>query len=154
MASQPWERAARAEAEAAGRLKDEFLANVSHELRTPLNAMLGWVHLLRSRGLDEATAARGLEVIDRNVRAQKQLVDDLLDVSRIITGRLRIEARPVDLVPVVEAADVLLQSHMAQVLCLATGKRLERRRQGTRFREYGIVHEHGDKRYAGAAPQG
>jgi PAS domain S-box-containing protein len=94
---------ARQAAEAANRAKDEFLATLSHELRTPLSPILGWVRLLRSGDLDEAAGARGLEVIERNVRAQTQLIEDLLDVSRIITGKLRLEVRPMDLVAVVEA---------------------------------------------------
>jgi len=94
---------ARQAAEAANRAKDEFLATLSHELRTPLSPILGWVRLLRSGDLDEAASARGLEVIERNVRAQTQLIEDLLDVSRIITGKLRLEVRPMDLVAVVEA---------------------------------------------------
>jgi PAS domain S-box-containing protein len=94
---------ARQAAEAANRAKDEFLATLSHELRTPLSPILGWVRLLRSGDLDEAASARGLEVIERNVRAQTQLIEDLLDVSRIITGKLRLEVRPMDLVSVVEA---------------------------------------------------
>ncbi|MGH7263329.1 MAG: ATP-binding protein, partial [Candidatus Rokuibacteriota bacterium] len=98
------EQAARAEAEAANRAKDEFLATVSHELRTPLMAMVGWVQLLRAAPLDEAMRARALETISRNARIQTQLVDDLLDVSRIISGKLRLEPRPVDLAAVVAAA--------------------------------------------------
>jgi len=94
---------ARQAAEAANRAKDEFLATLSHELRTPLSPILGWVRLLRSGDLDAAASARGLEVIERNVRAQTQLIEDLLDVSRIITGKLRLEVRPMDLVTVVEA---------------------------------------------------
>jgi PAS domain S-box-containing protein len=94
---------ARQAAEAANRAKDEFLATLSHELRTPLSPILGWVRLLRSGDLDAAASARGLEVIERNVRAQTQLIEDLLDVSRIITGKLRLEVRPMDLVAVVEA---------------------------------------------------
>jgi PAS domain S-box-containing protein len=88
----------------ANRLKDEFLATVSHELRTPLNAMLGWATMLRSKRLDEATMNRAVETIERNARAQNQLINDLLDVSRIITGKLRLDVRPVSLVEVVGAA--------------------------------------------------
>jgi signal transduction histidine kinase/ActR/RegA family two-component response regulator len=95
---------ARREAEAANRMKDEFLAVVSHELRTPLNAMLGWIQLLRSGSVPEARRSRALETIERAAKAQAQLVDDLLDVSRILSGKLRIEARPVDLAAAVEAA--------------------------------------------------
>ncbi|MFN2481132.1 MAG: ATP-binding protein, partial [Pyrinomonadaceae bacterium] len=88
----------------SNRLKDEFLATLSHELRTPLTAILGWAGLLRSVKLDAETAAGALETIERNARSQKQLIDDLLDASRIITGKLRLEARPTRLAPVVEAA--------------------------------------------------
>jgi PAS domain S-box-containing protein len=98
------EQAARAEAEAANRMKDEFLATLSHELRTPLNAMLGWTQMLRTRKLDEAKAARALETIDRNAKSLSQLIEDVLDVSRIITGKLHLNVRPVELVPVIEAA--------------------------------------------------
>jgi signal transduction histidine kinase/ActR/RegA family two-component response regulator len=95
---------ARARAEAANRTKDEFLATLSHELRTPLTAILGWARLLVSRPTDTAAMPRGLEVIERNARAQAQLVDDLLDVSRIITGKLRLDVRPVELPLLVEGA--------------------------------------------------
>ncbi len=98
------EQSARQDAEEANRLKDEFLATVSHELRTPLNAMLGWLQMLRAGTLDEVKATRALATIDRNAKAQFQLVADLLDVSGIITGKLRFEPRPTDLVPVIEAA--------------------------------------------------
>jgi signal transduction histidine kinase len=98
------EQAARAEAERANRTKDEFLATLSHELRTPLTAILGWSHLLRTNRLDEGNIARALETIERNARSQSQLIDDLLDVSRIITGKLRLELHPVELMPIIEAA--------------------------------------------------
>jgi PAS domain S-box-containing protein len=94
---------ARKAAERANRAKDEFLATLSHELRTPLTPILGWTVMLRSGTLDQAGMLRGLEVIERNVRAQTQLIEDLLDVSRIVTGKLRVEVRPIELVPVVEA---------------------------------------------------
>jgi PAS domain S-box-containing protein len=93
-----------AEAEAASRAKDQFLATLSHELRTPLNAVVGWAHMLRSGKLDEAATARAVETIDRNARAQSQLISDILDISRIVSGKLRLSVRPVDLTPVVEAA--------------------------------------------------
>ena len=96
--------AARAEAEDANRAKDRFLAMLSHELRTPLNAMLGWATVLRSGRLDPATAARALETIERNTRLQGKLIADLLDVSRIITGKLSVEMRPVDLPAVTDVA--------------------------------------------------
>jgi signal transduction histidine kinase len=95
---------ARAEAEQANRAWDEFLATVSHELRTPLNSMLGWAHLLRSGGLDADTTAHGLEVLQRNTLTQARLVDDLLDINRIVTGKMRLETQPVQPAGVVEAA--------------------------------------------------
>ncbi len=95
---------ARQRAEEANRAKDEFLAMVSHELRTPLNSMLGWLRLLRSGRLDEASFERGLETVERNTVSQAQLIEDLLDVSRIITGKLRLTVEPVDLQPVIQAA--------------------------------------------------
>jgi PAS domain S-box-containing protein len=98
------EQEARVDAEAANRLKDEFMATLSHELRTPLNAIIGWAHLLRTGTLDEATAGRALETIDRNAKAQNQLINDVLDVSRIITGKLHLALQPVDPGAVVEAA--------------------------------------------------
>jgi signal transduction histidine kinase/ActR/RegA family two-component response regulator len=98
------ERVARAEVEAANRAKDEFLAILSHELRTPLQPILGWVKLLRSQRLDHDTVDRALTIVERNVRAQAQIVEDLLDVSRIVTGKLAVERRPLGLVPVIEAA--------------------------------------------------
>jgi PAS domain S-box-containing protein len=98
------EREARAEAEQANRLKDEFLATVSHELRTPLTAILGWAHLLRGGGLQGEGAARALETIERNARSQAQLIDDLLDVSRIVTGKLRLDVVPVSPHTFIDAA--------------------------------------------------
>lgn len=97
------EQQARAAAEAANRLKDEFLATLSHELRSPLNAMLGWTRLLNSRKFDEATTVRALQTIERSAKSQAQLVEDLLDVSRIIQGKLRLNTCPVQLVSVIEA---------------------------------------------------
>lgn len=91
-------------AEEANNLKDEFLATVSHELRTPLMAVLGWAHLLRSNNLDEAGERRAVETIERNARAQQQLIEDLLDVSRIITGKLRLDVRPVSPSSFIDAA--------------------------------------------------
>src|SRR5690606_7864565 len=88
------EEARRAEA-LSNRLKDEFLTTISHELRTPLNAMLGWIHLLRTGRLDAATAARGLESIERNARLQSQVTGNLLDISSALTGRMQIDSRPV-----------------------------------------------------------
>jgi PAS domain S-box-containing protein len=88
----------------ANRAKEDFLATLSHELRTPLNAMLGWTRLLRMGKLDAAAGARALETIERNARVQEQLIADILDVSRIVTGKLRVELAPVELVPIVDAA--------------------------------------------------
>ncbi|HWW75831.1 MAG TPA: ATP-binding protein, partial [Pyrinomonadaceae bacterium] len=92
------------EAREASRLKDEFLATVSHELRTPLTAILGWAHMLRTGQFTGGSAANALETIERNARSQAQLIEDLLDVSRIITGKLRIDVRPVDPNSFIEAA--------------------------------------------------
>jgi two-component system CheB/CheR fusion protein len=98
------EQEAREQADQANRMKDEFLATISHELRTPLNAILGWSHMLMRGNLDENSTSRGLETIARNAAAQNQLISDLLDVSRIISGQLRCEKRAVDLIPVINAA--------------------------------------------------
>jgi signal transduction histidine kinase/CheY-like chemotaxis protein len=98
------EQMARAAAETADRMKDEFLAVVSHELRTPLNAIMGWSHMLRSGSLNPTLVERALETIDRNAKAQAQLVEDILDVSRMITGKLRLDMEPVDLASVINAA--------------------------------------------------
>jgi PAS domain S-box-containing protein len=98
------EQAARAEAEAANRIKDEFLAILSHELRSPLNPILGWSKLLQSRKFDEATTVRALETIERNAKLQIQLIEDLLDVSKILRGKLSLTIGSVDLVSTVEAA--------------------------------------------------
>jgi PAS domain S-box-containing protein len=110
-------------AQNANRLKDEFIATLSHELRTPLTSILGWAHLLRAGQLDEKNAVSALETIERNARAQAQLIDDLLDVSRIITGKLRLDVRVVDpasfiesaiesLCPAAEAKDIRIQKVM------------------------------------------
>ncbi|MEG4841996.1 ATP-binding protein [Microcoleus sp. B9-D4] len=98
------EQIIRADAEAANRAKDEFLSILSHELRTPLNAILGWSTMLRQKSLSEDKVARALETIERNAKSQAQLIEDILDVSRIITGKLRLRVRPVNLVPVIESA--------------------------------------------------
>lgn len=98
------EQAARAEAETANRLKDEFLATLSHELRTPLNAILGWTSLLRKQRFNPDKAARALEIIERNAHIQTQLIEDLLDVSRIIRGQLRLNICPVDLNQIIKTA--------------------------------------------------
>jgi PAS domain S-box-containing protein len=98
------ERAARADAEKANRLKDEFLATLSHELRTPLNAVIGWSRMLGSGRLDRDSSQHALEVIERNAWAQKQIIEDILDVSRVITGKLQLNLGPVDLITVVDSA--------------------------------------------------
>ena len=96
------EKSARAEAEAANRAKEEFLATVSHELRTPLNAVLGWVQILKSNKAVNEAAGHALDTIERNARAQAKLIDDILDTSRIITGKLRLDVRPLNLASVIE----------------------------------------------------
>ncbi len=98
------ERTARKEAEIANKIKNEFLAVLSHELRTPLNSILGWSKMLRTRKFDEKTTNRALETIERNAKLQTQLIEDLLDVSRILQGKLNLNICPVNLVMVVEAA--------------------------------------------------
>ena len=98
------ERAARTEAERANRVKDEFVAMVSHELRTPLNAILGWTHLMMQSGTDADVMGRGLDVISRNTRVQAQLISDLLDMSRIVSGKLRLTIEKVDLASLVRNA--------------------------------------------------
>jgi len=98
---------------AANRAKEDFLATLSHELRTPLNAMLGWTRLLRMGKLDEPAKSRALETIERNAHVQAQLIADILDVSRIVTGRLRLDLRPIELAPVVDAALDTLQPSAA-----------------------------------------
>jgi signal transduction histidine kinase len=98
------EQQARLEAQAANRAKDEFLATLSHELRTPLNAILGWSQLLASGHLDEPTRRRAIEIIGRNTRLQAHLIDDLLDLSRIVTGKMRLELRSVPINTIVDGA--------------------------------------------------
>jgi PAS domain S-box-containing protein len=99
------ERAARSEAEKASRIKDEFLATLSHELRTPLNAVLGWANALRVGPPRPEALAEGLETIERNARAQAQMIDDLLDMSRIVSGKVRLDVQRVDL-PAILAASI------------------------------------------------
>jgi signal transduction histidine kinase len=93
---------ARQEAEQASRAKDEFLAMVSHELRTPLNAIAGWLHVVRAKKEDPALVERGLETIARNARLLTKVVNDLLDVSRIVAGRISVDRQPVDILPIVQ----------------------------------------------------
>jgi signal transduction histidine kinase len=128
---------ARREAETADRLKDEFLATLSHELRTPLSSIMGWAHLLQAEGLDKATQKKGVETIRRNARAQAQLISDILDVSRIIAGKLRLDREPVRLTAVIQAVldtlrpaalgkDIHLEGRLADVdeFVLADSERL------------------------------
>jgi PAS domain S-box-containing protein len=98
------EREARTEAEAASRLKDEFLATLSHELRTPLNAILGWLQILRQDAIDPDKRARALDIIERNASAQQQIINDILEVSQIVRGQLRLDMHPLDIGAAVETA--------------------------------------------------
>ena len=119
------ERIARAEAEAASRAKDEFLAVLSHELRTPLNAVLGWARMLRSGSVDEGRVDHALSAIERNAAAQAQLIEDLLDVSRAISGHLHLDARPLALEPIARSAIEVVQlaaDAKNVALALATGE--------------------------------
>jgi len=114
------EKFLRAEAEELSRLKDEFLATMSHELRTPLNAIFGWITLLRTRRLDGATEERALETIERNSRAQKRLIEDLLDVSRIVTGKVTLELAMVDPRRIIEVSmETMLPAAQAKGIQLA-----------------------------------
>src|SRR6185503_13747974 len=126
------ERDARRHAEEADRLKDEFLATLSHELRTPLTSILGWASMIRNGEVEGAHALRALDTIERNARAQARLIDDLLDVSRIITGNLRLDLNPLNLTAIVEAAvdalrptagvkDIQLQTQVISGECLVRG---------------------------------
>jgi PAS domain S-box-containing protein len=126
------ERTARADAEKANRLKDEFLATLSHELRTPLNAVIGWSRVLKTGRLDSESSAHAVEVIERNAWAQKQIIEDILDVSRVITGKLQLHLGPVDLVsvvnaaldavrPALEAKDIRVDTHYPQGLKIIAG---------------------------------
>jgi signal transduction histidine kinase len=103
------ERQLRGQAEELSRLKDEFLATMSHELRTPLNAIFGWITLLRTRRLDEVTQERALETIERNARAQRRLIEDLLDAARVVTGKITLELGDVEPLRVVESAIATMQ---------------------------------------------
>jgi PAS domain S-box-containing protein len=129
---------ARRQAEEASRLKEEFLATVSHELRTPLNAVVGWSRLLRAGQLDRDGAAHAVDVIERNAAAQRQIIEDLLDVSSIVTGKLRINTQPVDLLlmihaaidavrPAAEAKEIKISTHIEapDVIVRADSERLQ-----------------------------
>jgi len=126
------EQLARQQAEAASRMKDEFMAIVSHELRTPLNSILGWSKLLAADKLDEAATRRALEVISRNAQAQAQLIDDILDVARLMRGKLRLSLQPVDLLnlisaeldsihPAANAKGIRLVRHLTSDSCIVKG---------------------------------
>ena len=126
------ERDARKHAEEADRLKDEFLATLSHELRTPLTSILGWASMIRTGEVEGSNATRAIETIERNARSQARLIDDLLDVSRIITGNLRLDLHPLNLAPIVEGAldalrptadvkGIKLQTHFVPEECLVKG---------------------------------
>jgi PAS domain S-box-containing protein len=119
------ERTARAEAERANRLKDDFVAMVSHELRTPLNAILGWTELMLKKRDDEALAARGLEIVARNTKLQTQLIADLLDISRIVSGKLRLDMQSVHLASIVEGAIETVE-HAADAKGIAIDRQLDR----------------------------
>ena len=105
----------------ANRLKDEFLATLSHELRTPLGAVLGWTRVLRTTGAEGATRERALEAIERNARAQARLIEDLLEISRIVSGKLSLKVKPVDLVDIIDAAvEVVRPAAAAKQIALTT----------------------------------
>ena len=126
------EQAARRIAEEASRLKDDFLATVSHELRNPLNSIVGWAGLLSSGRLDEKTIARAVEAITRAAQAQDQIISDLLDVSRVISGRLRLDVRPLQLIEVletaIEAMRPAIDAKQIRLLTLGSGSRAHGRR--------------------------
>ena len=115
------EREARREAERASRMKDDFVATVSHELRTPMSAVLGWSQMLRNGACDQPSIARGLEVIERNAKLQSQLIEDLLDMSRIISGKIRLDIKAVDIAQiVVSAVESIRHSAEAKGITLQT----------------------------------
>jgi len=120
------ERSARTEAERANRMRDEFVATLSHELRTPLTSILGWAQILTRNTTDPALMNKGVAVIERNARSQSRLVSDLLDVSRIIAGKLRLELQPLDIASVVEAA-IETQSEAAEAKSIQLRKSLDKR---------------------------
>jgi signal transduction histidine kinase/DNA-binding response OmpR family regulator len=115
------EKHLREQAERANRLKDEFLATISHELRTPLNAILGWGKILRDRQLDEQARSNALDAVYRNAKSQAQLIEDLLDISRLITGNLRLSLTPTHIVPLIETSlDVVRPAAEAKGIIFAT----------------------------------
>src|SRR4029079_15496686 len=112
---------ARAIAEDAVRVKDEFLATLSHEIRTPLNAVLGWTMILLGRQVEPAMLTRALQVIDRNAVAQTRLIDDMLDMARIMSGKLRLDMQPIDLAMIAVAAiDVVMPTASAKGVSILT----------------------------------
>jgi len=130
------EQSARQQAEVANRAKDEFLSNLSHELRNPLNTILGWAQILRRRQLDKAGVARALEMIERSAKAQSQLIEDMLDISRITSGKLQLNTRLLDLVSVVgmaiesvqlsaEAKSIQIGSHLTSTAIVGDSDRLQ-----------------------------
>jgi signal transduction histidine kinase len=120
------EQSARDEADAANRIKDDFLGTLSHELRTPMHAIIGWVALLRTRPFDEEARARSLEIIERNARAEAALIEDLLDVSRITLGQLRLTWRPVELLPILYAVlDAIKPTAEAKGVTISTAIALD-----------------------------
>src|SRR5215470_5888701 len=119
------EQESRGDAERANRSKDEFIAMVSHELRSPLNAILGWATALRRAGYEEELHDRGLEIIERSARMQSQLIDDLMDTARAISGKLRLEVRPTDLAEVIEKAVEVVRP-AAEAKGVSLGARLDR----------------------------
>lgn len=116
------ENAARIDAEEANRLKDQFLASASHELRTPLQAILGWAHLLMQSNISDEERAQGLEVIERNARVQSRLIEDLLDMTRIVAGKLQISPRDINLRQVIDAAaetvTTAAQAKQISIVCI------------------------------------
>ena len=120
------EEEARERAEEASRARDEFLATLSHELRTPLTAIMGWAHLLRTGNLDEVSRERALETIERNAHLEAQLTADILDVARIITGKLRLQIQGVEAAQIVEAAVESVRQH-AEAKRIALGSQPGRR---------------------------
>jgi two-component system, chemotaxis family, CheB/CheR fusion protein len=130
------EQSARQEAETANRAKDVFLSNLSHELRNPLNIMLGWLHIIRTRKLDKPATARAIETIERSAKTQAKLIEDILDVSRIISGKLELRTRLLDLAPVIgaaiasvqpaaEAKTIQISSHLPTLSVLGDPDRLQ-----------------------------
>jgi signal transduction histidine kinase len=120
-------------AQEANRAKDAFLATVSHELRTPLTSMMGWAELLKLGMLDEKGQRHALDVIEASARAQAQLIGDLLDISRIISGKLRLEVQPTELAPIIEAAmDVVHPAAEARSIQLVARLDATTRRRGLR----------------------